>query len=172
MKWSSGEHEQFVRTRVPLATGSRASPMILVPASMRVWLCAGVTDMRRGFPGLSAQVDQYEGQGENVRRQVDCTATTAAPAHVVPLTPRRQELELPTCGEYMPALAAIRLDRHVAPVCLHPYGQPAQGLRRRHLTQPRQHCFVKAPAPCHQPKPPQPSRAGLLASERGMGYSV
>ena len=27
-------------------------------------------------------------------------------------------------------------------------------LRRRHLTQPRQHCFVKAPAPCHQPKPP------------------
>ena len=32
--------------------------MIPVPASTRVWLCAGVTDMRRGFPGLSAQVDQ------------------------------------------------------------------------------------------------------------------
>ncbi len=32
--------------------------MIPVPASTRVWLCPGVTDMRRGFPGLSAQVDQ------------------------------------------------------------------------------------------------------------------
>ena len=32
--------------------------MIPVPGSTRVWLCAGVTDMRRGFPGLSAQVDR------------------------------------------------------------------------------------------------------------------
>lgn len=32
--------------------------MIPHPASTRVWLCAGVTDMRRGFNGLSAQVDQ------------------------------------------------------------------------------------------------------------------
>jgi transposase len=28
--------------------------MILVPASTRVWLAAGVTDMRKGFNGLSA----------------------------------------------------------------------------------------------------------------------
>ena len=32
--------------------------MIPQPASTRIWLCAGVTDMRRGFNGLSAQVDQ------------------------------------------------------------------------------------------------------------------
>ena len=32
--------------------------MIPHPASTGVWLCAGVTDMRRGFNGLSAQVDQ------------------------------------------------------------------------------------------------------------------
>ena len=28
--------------------------MIPVPASTRVWLAAGVTDMRKGFAGLSA----------------------------------------------------------------------------------------------------------------------
>ena len=32
--------------------------MIPLPASTRIWLCTGVTDMRRGFNGLSAQVDQ------------------------------------------------------------------------------------------------------------------
>ena len=32
--------------------------MIPHPASTRIWLCAGATDMRRGFNGLSAQVDQ------------------------------------------------------------------------------------------------------------------
>ena len=32
--------------------------MIPVPGSTRVWLCAGVTDMRRGFPSVSDQVDQ------------------------------------------------------------------------------------------------------------------
>ena len=30
--------------------------MIGPPANTRIWLAAGVTDMRRGFPGLSAQV--------------------------------------------------------------------------------------------------------------------
>ena len=30
--------------------------MIDLPASTRIWLAAGVTDMRRGFHGLSAQV--------------------------------------------------------------------------------------------------------------------
>ena len=32
--------------------------MIPLPASSRIWLSAGVTDMRRRFNGLSAQVDQ------------------------------------------------------------------------------------------------------------------
>jgi transposase len=30
--------------------------MISLPAGTRIWLAAGVTDMRRGFHGLSAQV--------------------------------------------------------------------------------------------------------------------
>ena len=30
--------------------------MIHPPAETRIWLAAGVTDMRRGFDGLSAQV--------------------------------------------------------------------------------------------------------------------
>ena len=30
--------------------------MIDFPAGTRIWIAAGVTDMRRGFDGLSAQV--------------------------------------------------------------------------------------------------------------------
>ncbi len=30
--------------------------MTTLPAGARIWLCAGVTDMRRGFTGLSAQI--------------------------------------------------------------------------------------------------------------------
>ena len=30
--------------------------MIAFPTNMRIWIVAGVTDMRRGFTGLSAQV--------------------------------------------------------------------------------------------------------------------
>ncbi len=30
--------------------------MINIPAGTRIWIAAGVTDMRRGFQGLSAQV--------------------------------------------------------------------------------------------------------------------
>ena len=30
--------------------------MIEIPAGTRIWIAAGVTDMRRGFQGLSAQV--------------------------------------------------------------------------------------------------------------------
>jgi len=32
--------------------------MILVPSNTRVWLAAGVTDMRRGFNTLAAQAEQ------------------------------------------------------------------------------------------------------------------
>jgi transposase len=32
--------------------------MISLPAGTRIWLDAGVTDMRRGFDGLTAQVQQ------------------------------------------------------------------------------------------------------------------
>ena len=58
VQWASGERDRFVRCRVVVPSGARACSMIPVPGSTRVWLCAGVTDMRRGFPGLSAQVDQ------------------------------------------------------------------------------------------------------------------
>jgi transposase len=37
--------------------GARLSaPVIEPPAGTRIWIAAGVTDMRRGFQGLSAQV--------------------------------------------------------------------------------------------------------------------
>jgi transposase len=36
--------------------------MIAPPAGVRVWLAAGVTDMRKGFDGLSALVQQRLGQ--------------------------------------------------------------------------------------------------------------
>ena len=32
--------------------------MIPVPSSTRVWLACGVTDMRKGFPGLAAQAER------------------------------------------------------------------------------------------------------------------
>ncbi len=32
--------------------------MIALPAGTRIWIAAGVTDMRRGFHGLSAQVQK------------------------------------------------------------------------------------------------------------------
>ncbi len=32
--------------------------MIPVPSSTRVWLASGVTDMRKGFPGLAALAEQ------------------------------------------------------------------------------------------------------------------
>ena len=32
--------------------------MIGLPTSTRIWLVAGATDMRRGFDGLAAQVQQ------------------------------------------------------------------------------------------------------------------
>lgn len=36
--------------------------MIALPPGARVWLAAGVTDMRRGFDGLARQVQQVLGQ--------------------------------------------------------------------------------------------------------------
>ena len=36
--------------------------MIVLPSGTRVWLAAGATDMRRGFDGLSRQVQQVLGQ--------------------------------------------------------------------------------------------------------------
>ena len=36
--------------------------MIAPPPNVRVWLACGHTDMRRGFDGLSSQVQQQLGQ--------------------------------------------------------------------------------------------------------------
>jgi len=36
--------------------------MIQLPAGTRIWIAAGVTDMRRGFHGLSAQVQTVLGE--------------------------------------------------------------------------------------------------------------
>ena len=56
MQWPSDERERFVRCRGAVPAGSWACPMIPVPASTRVWLCAGVGHCeRRGYarPGLA-----------------------------------------------------------------------------------------------------------------------
>ena len=45
MQWSSGECHGFVRCRDAMPCVGRSGSMIPVPASTRVWLCAGVTDM-------------------------------------------------------------------------------------------------------------------------------
>ena len=68
--------------------------MIPVPSSTRVWLACGVTDMRKGFPGLAAQAervleaDPYSGhlfvfrgrRGDMVRRATDGTREQMADA--------------------------------------------------------------------------------------------
>ena len=36
--------------------------MIPVPCNTRIWLAAGITDMRRGFNTLAAQVQQHLGE--------------------------------------------------------------------------------------------------------------
>ena len=42
--------------------GDGAARMIAPPPGVRVWLAAGVTDMRKGFDGLAALVQQHLGQ--------------------------------------------------------------------------------------------------------------
>ena len=41
--------------------------MIAPPANTRVWIAAGVTDLRRGFTGLSALVQTKVGAESDVR---------------------------------------------------------------------------------------------------------
>ena len=52
--------------------------MIPVPAMTKIWLAAGVTDMRKGFVGLSAQAekvlkaDPYCGQAASPVQLLPC----------------------------------------------------------------------------------------------------
>jgi len=52
--------------------------MIPVPANTRVWLAAGVTDMRRGFTTLAAQAEQTLNQDHLVGR-TRCLPVQQAP---------------------------------------------------------------------------------------------
>ncbi len=45
--------------------------MITLPAKTHIWIAAGVTDLRRGFDGLSALV-QGEARAESVLRARVC----------------------------------------------------------------------------------------------------
>ena len=45
--------------------------MIPVPANTRVWLAAGVTDMRKGFAALAAQAEAVLKQGMRRFRPID-----------------------------------------------------------------------------------------------------
>ena len=44
--------------------------MIPVPSNTRIWLAAGVTDMRRGFNTLAAQAEKVSGRGPVFRPSV------------------------------------------------------------------------------------------------------
>ena len=54
-------HRHVKRGNRLIAEGS-CSPMIPVPSSYRVYLSTGVTDMRKGMPGLSLQVQEALGR--------------------------------------------------------------------------------------------------------------
>ena len=45
--------------------------MIPVPASVRVWLATGHTDMRRGFPGLALQVQETLKASDDAKLPLD-----------------------------------------------------------------------------------------------------
>src|SRR5438067_416930 len=49
----SAHHRRGCR---PIADCDGDAAMISLPAGTRIWIAAGVTDLRRGFTGLSAQV--------------------------------------------------------------------------------------------------------------------
>ena len=53
-----GERVRIVRRGRAVPGGAGAGRMIPVPSSTRVWLACGVTDMRKGFPGLAAQAER------------------------------------------------------------------------------------------------------------------
>ena len=55
---SPGERERVVRRGGAVPRGPGFGRMIPVPSSTRVWLASGVTDMRKGFPGLAAQAER------------------------------------------------------------------------------------------------------------------
>ena len=51
--------------------------MISFPTNTRIWIAAGVTDMRRGFTGLSAMVQTAL---EQIRSRVTSSSSTAGAA--------------------------------------------------------------------------------------------
>ena len=51
--------------------------MIALPSGVRVWLAAGVTDMRKGFDGLAGLVQQRLGQTRS-RGSYSCFGAGAA----------------------------------------------------------------------------------------------
>ena len=55
---SPSERERIVRRGRAMPGGAGAGRMIPVPSLTRIWLASGVTDMRKGFPGLAAQAER------------------------------------------------------------------------------------------------------------------
>ncbi len=51
--------------------------MIALPAGTRVWIAAGVTDMRKGFDGLAAIVQTTLELNESVQRPRVCVPRQA-----------------------------------------------------------------------------------------------
>ena len=57
-EWAQAGRERWGGCRVCAGAGAGSGGMIPVLADAKVWLAAGVTDMRRGFNGLAAQTEQ------------------------------------------------------------------------------------------------------------------
>jgi transposase len=51
--------------------------VIALPSGVRVWLAAGATDMRRGFDGLSRQVQEVLGHDPFICGETDYVAAGA-----------------------------------------------------------------------------------------------
>ena len=52
--------------------------MIPLPANTRIWIAAGVTDLRRGFVGLSALVQTALNPPSETPRQSGCSSKARA----------------------------------------------------------------------------------------------
>ena len=53
---SDGQRGEWRRSIVSAVDPRESAQVIQLPAGTKIWIAAGVTDLRRGFDGLSAQV--------------------------------------------------------------------------------------------------------------------
>ena len=76
VSWSSDDQRRERRRSLSGALDPRESAQVIqLPAGTKIWIAAGVTDMRRGFDGLSAQVQTVLATATVLRTRV-CISRT------------------------------------------------------------------------------------------------